>query len=390
MVKFIDAVSAFAKAGYLQLVLVGISAAWLSLGFVLRRYARAPETKTKASSISLPWELTSQLTRAAAAGFMVAAVVRVYREHWVDAVPLVYAFVLGVLRLFHNLNWRRAALLQVNTVTVCAFLILVAGELLPLLLAYREARLSRMVSYSMIALGASVVVAICTPREWTPNPRVIEITEKEPEPSNEEVCSLVNKYWTFEWLTPLIWKGFKGDLVIDDLPKLPQYDEPLYLLSRIQDAREKGKTTLWTVLRFLRKELGLMIMWTAIAFTVDLVPPYALYQLLGYLADPKGSAIKPWAWLTLMFLGPITHSISFQQYIFTSTRLIVRLTAGLTQQLYYKAMTSMELEDDIFADKSDAKAKPGEVAKATSAGRLANLMSSDIDSIWQGRDMIMV
>lgn len=363
---------------------------------------------SKASSIRLVWESLSQLSRAAAAAFIVLATLR-DRRYWVDAVPLVYAFVLGLARpLYNNKQWRLAALLQVNLALTFSFLTLVSGEVLPLLIANNHEVLPKAIKTALACTTAAVVVAVCTPREWQPDLRILEVMDTTPEPSPEETCSIAVHYWTYEWLTPLMWKGARGDLTMDDLPSLPSYDEPLLLLRRINDARAKGKTTLWTILRFLHRELIKMVFCTALAFSLDLVAPYGMYQLLGYLANPKGSPILPWAWLSLMFLGPVLKSISFQQYIFTSTRLIVRLTSALTQQLYYRAMTSMELEEDIFADKdeagkdkkdgADADAAGAEgsadtkeaIGKATNAGRLANLMSSDIDSIWQGRDMIMV
>ena len=65
----------------------------------------------------------------------------------------------------------------------------------------------------------------------------------------------------------------------------------------------------------------------------------------------------------------------------------------MTQELYYKAMTSMELDEDAFKDIADAKDAPGKPKKAsgtTSVGRLANLMSADVDAIWAGRDVILI
>lgn len=67
--------------------------------------------------------------------------------------------------------------------------------------------------------------------------------------------------------------------------------------------------------------------------------------------------------------------------------LIVRVKAGLTQELYHRAMTSMELEGDVL---NDAKGKEVTAKKTTHAGQLQNLMSGDIDAIFQARDVIMM
>ncbi|WDK21525.1 ABC transporter [Colletotrichum graminicola] len=187
----------------------------------------------------------------------------------------------------------------------------------------------------------------------------------------------------------------RKDIVLDDLPQLPWYDEPLLLLERIKKARAKGVTTAWTLFYFLRSEVTLMACYISSAYACELIAPYGLYQLLAYLADPKGALIRPWLWLLLMFCGPLSRSVLFQQYVFTSTRLVVRLRSALTQELYHRAMGSMELEEDIFAPKEDSEkaqqkkdGKPGR--STTSAGRLANLMAADVQAIFGSRDIVMV
>jgi len=89
-----------------------------------------------------------------------------------------------------------------------------------------------------------------------------------------------------------------------------------------------------------------------------------------------------------MFTGPIVRSICFQQYVFTSTRLIVRVKSGFTQELYHRAMNSMELEEDFMSGLP--KGQQDKAQKSTATGRLANLMAGDIDAIYQARDIIII
>lgn len=173
---------------------------------------------------------------------------------------------------------------------------------------------------------------------------------------------------------------------MDELPALPWYDEPLYLLSRIQEARAKHKSTFWTTLRFVRTEITLMSLFAALAYSSELIGPFAVYQLLAYISNPEAAVLSPVLWLVLMFVGPMTRTVFFQQYVFTSTRLIVRIKSGMTQELYHRAMSSMELEGDVL---NDSKGKEITAKKTTHAGQLQNLMSGDIDAIFQARDIIM-
>ena len=130
-----------------------------------------------------------------------------------------------------------------------------------------------------------------------------------------------------------------------------------------------------------------MALFASTSFTAELIAPFAMYQLLAYISNPNQAVLSPSIWLVLLFVGPMVKTVLFQQYIFTSTRLIVRIKAGLTQELYHRAMSSMELDGDIL---NDAKGKEVTAKKATHAGQLQNLMSGDIDAIWQARDVVMM
>lgn len=187
-------------------------------------------------------------------------------------------------------------------------------------------------------------------------------------------------------LTAVTVTGCRRQVEMDELPALPWYDEPLFLLSRIQEARAKNKSTFWTTISFVRVELVLMTLFSVLAFTIELLAPFAVYQLLAYISNPEGAVLNPVLWLILLFVGPMSKTVCFQQYIFTSTRLIVRIKSGMTQELYHRAMSSMELEGDVL---NDDKGKAVTAKKTTHAGQLQNLMSGDVDAIYSARDIVM-
>lgn len=233
-----------------------------------------------------------------------------------------------------------------------------------------------------------------TPREWVP-PRLghdMPGFRVPKEPSPEETCSWINYYCTYEWLTGMMWKGTTGRLDVSGIPRLAWYDEPSYLLRKLQHARSISKTTLSTTLRFQRAELLLMSVWVACSYAVENVAPFGMFRLLAYLAEPSHAVYRPWVWLLLMFAGPLSRSILFQQYIFTSTRLIVRVKSAMTQELYHRALGSMGLEHDAFEANGpkSAEAVGDRAQKSTSAGRLANLMAADVDAIFKARDLVIV
>lgn len=345
-----------------------------------------------ASAILLFFEIPGQLLRATSLACMIVVAAK-ESSQWTDVIALAYAFILGLLRLVNDVEWRHVALHHVNFVLVGELLTLVAEELLPYIDADYAKNLSPTLICTISALTVSVLVALITPREWIPPSLDLDISEKidTREPSPEETCSWLEYYVTYEWLTPLMLRGFRGQVTLEGLPKLPWYDEPGFLLSKILKARQKSKTTLRTLLRFLPTEILTMACWVTASFVLEQVAPFAMYKLLGYISNPEGSTIRSWLWLILLFVGPLSRSVGFQQYIFTSTRVVVRIKAALTQELYYKAMNSMELDEEVFAEiSSTGKEKEKNQQGTTSTGRLANLMSADVHAVTLGRDLVLV
>ncbi|KAI1102274.1 ABC transporter [Jackrogersella minutella] len=390
--QWLHGLSQFARAGYLQISIVVASFLVVVRYLLHRPYFKVSSPEGNFHAISWPFELSSQLLRASSLAFMIVAAVQ-GGGRWTDAIALAYAFVVGVLRLAYDLEWRHVALHHTNFVLAGSLLILAVGELLPYIDADHTENAGPMMICSISTLAAAVFVALITRREWIPPSLDLDISDKIPtrEPSPEETCSWLEYYVTYEWLTPLMLRGMRRQMTLEELPRLPWYDEPFVLLRRVEEARRKGTSTMWTLLYFLPSEITTMGCWIALSFIFEMIAPYAMYELLRYLSDPEGSRFRPWVWLTLLFIGPLSRSVCFQQYIFTSTRLLVRVRAALTQELYYKAMGSMELNDETFAEVAATDKEKEKNKQATnSTGRLANLMGADVDSIARGRDIVLV
>ncbi|KAG5663050.1 hypothetical protein KAF25_000986 [Fusarium avenaceum] len=390
-VSWIHHVSQVAQSGIPQAVVLILSL--LQLIYRLSRIHRQESSyRFKAAKIRWSFELPSQVARLTAVVFITIAYTQ-DQLHWINILSVTYTFIVGLLRLFNHLQWRHVALHQINFVLAAIMVILIAGHTLPCIQTGTRCLHDTSTSAGMVAIAAASVIAAITPREWTPVQIDLDIPGYDHnKPAPEETCSWFTYYCTYNWLTPVIWKGIKRRLDMADIPKIAWYDEPMYLLRRVQEARSMSKNTLFTVLRFQKRELLLMTSWVAVAYTVENVSPYGMFKLLEYLADPCGAIYKPWLWLFLMFIGPLSRTIAFQQYVFTSTRLVVRIKSALTQELYYTALDSMEMEEDPFELQSGGKTsgnpKGQTPAKSTSAGRLANLMASDIDAIYRSRDII--
>lgn len=319
-VGWISALANFISTGYLHVASIAISVIWLAAAAHRSRHIKLVHS-SKAIRTLKRYELPSHVARCATLAFAILAAVRDAPELWYTVALTGLAVLLGLTRITNNLKWRHLALHQVNFLNFMSLLLLAAGQLLPILDLHTSYRPTDAVVETLVSMSVTGLIALCTPREWAPPAADLDISQRPADagPAPEETCSWGNLYLTFEWLTPLIWKGCRGPVEMDDLPPLPWYDEPLLLLSRVQEARAKSKSTFWTCMRFMRTEIFFMVLFTAITFSVDNVQPYAMYRILAYINKPEEANLSPVLWLILLFAGPMTKTVAFQQYIFTST-----------------------------------------------------------------------
>ncbi|GAB1217957.1 hypothetical protein ATERTT37_007200 [Aspergillus terreus] len=182
---------------------------------------------------------------------------------------------------------------------------------------------------------------------------------------------------------------------MDDLPPLPSYDDPSKWLKKIKQQRLKGGKTLRTLCRLLSTEIRTMMTWSATTAVVDFVAPYAMLRLLAFLEEPDDAIVKPILWVSLLFIGPMTRSLCYQQYIFTATRLLVRINISLVQEIYETAMKSYIYDDSVDLQKTSGylksqSAKSSKRALKSSQANLTSLMSYDVDAIYNSRDIFYV
>lgn len=388
-------ISGMARSGIPQISLVGLSFLWIVCFTAYSSQKPSPRRQSRGfnnPSTLLPYELCSQATRAAATSCL-AVCARRNTVHWSIPTAAGYAFILGLVRVVSWGRWRHILLHQVNAVTALTLLSLLMGYWLPCVETSTQCSTWNLHAAGSWALGLSTLLAFATPREWVPPslpehalPRIGHGALFYQGPAPEETCSWFSYYCSYQWFTPTISRGARNKLAKEDLPKLPWYDDPHLLLSRVRSARRWGKTTFWTTMGLMHRELIVMAIWVSTSHIIELFAPLGLYQLLAYIDNPLEAAFRPWVWLAVVFAGPSARAMAFQQYLFTSTRLIVRVKSALTQELYHMALESMELEheDSSLCDGT------GKKQRTTAAGRLANLMAADIDAIFKARDIMVI
>ncbi|ODQ52786.1 hypothetical protein SAICODRAFT_80947 [Saitoella complicata NRRL Y-17804] len=230
----------------------------------------------------------------------------------------------------------------------------------------------------LILMVAVNFLPLVTPRVWHP----VDPTDKEAVPAPEQTCTPISYLGTYYWIDPVVRKGYKRDLEVDDLPPLPDYDRAK--LWREKTLKNKKSSTLMTVLSLMRVDIAWMMVFTACTACCQFISPLSMNRLLAFLEDPDNAWITPYFFVVGLLIAPIAQSISMQAYVFTSTRLLVRVKSALTQELYQKT-----LRIRFAFSEEEAEAATTEQGKSK-VGTINNLMSSDIETITNTRDFFLL
>ncbi|VUC31668.1 unnamed protein product [Clonostachys rosea] len=319
---------------------------------------------------------------------------------WQKPVAVGYILILSLVRfVFGPFSGTRTYVShQVNQVAL-AILILEAAELLlPLGTIGSHVGISSIRLVNLISLASIVLIAFITPRHAKKKPVIVEDASKpsEVQASLEETCSWFSYYLSYGWLTNLILRGAFRDLCLDDLPTLPSYDAPTRLLQRISVVRLKGSKTFYSLCKTFRWEISSILTWAVLTAMVEYVAAFAMFNLLAYLENPNSAAlvVHPGVWISLLFIGPMTRSVCYQQSIFKSTRLMVLWRATVLQEIYQKMLRSRGEESIEMSDKDFRSGTPDVPQEeepmdcpTSSSVKTESLVSYDADMISNSSDL---
>ena len=200
----------------------------------------------------------------------------------------------------------------------------------------------------------SVVLPLFQPRQFTPvNP------QDNAKPSPEQTTPLISLVlWMF--LDSTVWLAYKvPHLKFEQLPPLADYDAGKNLVNKSFPKLDpfsgstKGRHLFWGLLSVYRYEYMALALMLVIHVCCGLASPIGINQLLQYLeSNGEKTNVKPWVWVSWLFLAPLIDSIAFQWYIFlavcvcstfqifdanallSKTRTLVRTEGILTQLIF--------------------------------------------------------
>ncbi|KAI0918391.1 hypothetical protein AcV5_002391 [Taiwanofungus camphoratus] len=220
---------------------------------------------------------------------------------------------------------------------------------------------------------AAVVVPLCMPRQYIP------LNPKEPKPPNPEQTASILSLVFYNWLDNIVFEAYRTPhLSFEQIPFLPDYHhtENLVRLSYPHldpFQMRKHEYIFWGFMRVFRTEYTVMCLMLALRVITFFAGPIGIYRLLDYMqTGGAGAVVRPWVWVALLFLGPLSNSIVFQWYIFNAVSSMVSMEAIITQLIFDHA-----LRIRMKAEVSDTSASDGDVTVVTTPDTASVVEPSD-------------
>ncbi|KAJ5992478.1 hypothetical protein N7451_008202 [Penicillium sp. IBT 35674x] len=227
------------------------------------------------------------------------------------------------------------------------------------------------------------------------------------EPPRHPMASLLSLA-TYSWLDPLIMKGYRQPLDINDVWNLTPQQKAAAVVTDFRKRQMKGSLA-WKLIRYFFGTILKQGLWTIFANLFVFVPSLLLKAILEYVEDPRSTTPNAaWLYAILLFCSAIVQGVADGQALFIGRKMGVKIRAIIIGEIYAKALRRkagastdvarargtqgrQEKKNRIFsfgqkkksADENDAEngAKPAskveEAASQANVGTIINLMAID-------------
>lgn len=169
------------------------------------------------------------------------------------------------------------------------------------------------------------------------NKAVLVQHEDDLEPPRHPTASLLSLA-SFSWINPLIFKGYRQTLEIEDVWNLTLSEHAGSVLA---DFRKAFRTysLVWRLLRYFGRPLIIQAAWTVFSNLFTFLPTLLLKAILEYVEDPRSTpANAAWLYAILLFCSGAIQGVADGQALWIGRRLSVKLRAIIIGEIYAKAL----------------------------------------------------
>lgn len=190
---------------------------------------------------------------------------------------------------------------------IIPLVLLIERDIWPNLLynpTHRQTRLARNGACVYIRLALMVACFLSylvTPRVWY---RVDPYAEDEVSP--EQTASPFSYLMSYYWIEYLVYRAFRHNIEIKDLPNVPDYDRgKLWTIKLKNNDRGSSMKTLISVMRY---DLMFMVSAAFMMGVVSFVSPLSMQRLLAHIEGSSKPFISPWIFVVGLGMGPLLYS----------------------------------------------------------------------------------
>lgn len=157
------------------------------------------------------------------------------------------------------------------------------------------------------------------------------------EPARHPLASLLSLA-TFSWLDPLILKGYRQALELEDVWNLTASQKASTVLEDFRRRQYKGSLVV-KLLRYFSGTILLQGAWTIFSNLFTYLPTLLLKAILEYVEDPRSTTRNAaWLYAVLLFVSAATQGIADGQALWIGRRMGVKLRAIIIGEIYAKAL----------------------------------------------------
>ncbi|KAJ5241273.1 uncharacterized protein N7469_002864 [Penicillium citrinum] len=209
------------------------------------------------------------------------------------------------------------------------------------------------------------IIALTTRRGNKP---VVVEREDGLEPPRHPMASLLSLA-TFAWLDPLVLKGYRQPLELEDVWNLTPSQKAASVLSEFRQRQMTGSLA-WKLLRFFFGTILKQGAWTVFANLFVFVPSLLLKAILEYVENPRSTTPNAaWLYAILLFCSAIVQGVADGQALYIGRKMGVKIRAIIIGEIYAKALrrkagASMDavrkaVEEPAGKDTTQTKKKKG-------------------------------
>ncbi|KAK9458846.1 uncharacterized protein V1516DRAFT_123729 [Lipomyces oligophaga] len=181
---------------------------------------------------------------------------------------------------------------------------------------------------------------------------------------------------SFQWAQPIISKGRRKILTIEDLWDLCDGDRSGKILKGFR--RElKTASFLVALLRYFKFQLFLALSWSIFHSLFAFVPSIVIRVILEYVEDPEATPRNvAWFYIIILFFSSFLNAMGNGQALWNGRQICIRIRAIIIGELYLKALRR-KAAAIVSSDESEASEGEASEHEETDIGGIINLMAVD-------------